>query len=146
MKGWGKPDQNKTKLSFSFYLASDVIQSHLGKLRQNPTFAHYLHVSGLNMASHALLETNSKQIGFFLGKSPAHTWREDISSRMNIHLAANMPKKPIPNGIKVSAGLPTTERCVPIQVKNGRIIQDGEEAWAVAAFVGIKDMKAVECT
>ena len=38
------------------------------------------------MFHHNLLQTNSKALAFFSGKSPEHTWRGDVSDRFQVYL------------------------------------------------------------
>ena len=70
---WGTPEEKLGKLSFSVYLASDVIGPNLQALRNNPHFMRLLDAGDFRMAYHALEQTKTQQVGYFLGKSSDHT-------------------------------------------------------------------------
>ena len=87
---WGRPSDNKGKLSISFYIASDILQPNLQLIRQSPVVQHILKAHKMNMSPHNLLQSDSKAIAFFSGKSVAHTWRKDLSERFQSYLTDHL--------------------------------------------------------
>ena len=87
---WGRPSDNKGKLSMSFYLASDILQPDIGTIRQDPTIQHILKINKMNIYPHNLLQSDSKPVAFFSGKSVAHTWRNDLKQRFGCYLTDNL--------------------------------------------------------
>ena len=83
---WGYPAEHWVKFQFSFYLTSDVIEANLKQLHHDPIFQESLHLGKLQMSAHSLKKTESKQIGFFLGKSPEHTSFRDKQNCLQKHL------------------------------------------------------------
>jgi hypothetical protein len=144
---WGSPKDEKGKFSFSFYLASDIIQPNLKELKQNEDMMTYLKKGNLNLATHRLLETNTKQLGFFLGKDPEHTWYDDIQARFQHHIdKAHDPSTM--TSLRWNAGTkdsPQTSSPIhPCQVKRSPLRLNGEETSVVMVSVGANDSRIIE--
>ena len=71
---WGKPSDNKTRIAFSFYVASEIITDGLEVLKKSPQFQTLLAKYKLTMLPHNLWQWDSKAVAFFSGQSPVHTW------------------------------------------------------------------------
>ena len=82
---WGKPSDNKSRITMSFYIASNVITDGLEVLKQSQAFQGLLTKYQLNLTPHTLLQSDSRAIAFFCGKSPIHTWREDLRRRFRLY-------------------------------------------------------------
>jgi hypothetical protein len=138
---WGSPKDGKSKVSFSFYLASDIIKSSLQELKKDDDMMAYLQKGKFNLASHCLLESNIKSIGFFLGKDPDHTWYLDIQARFQRHInSAHSPAST--TVLRWEAG--AKDDVHPCQVKRATLRSDGGETNVVMVSVGAKDIKTVE--
>ena len=70
---WGKPSENRSRIAFSFYVASEVILN-VSAFKSSPQFQTMLSKYKLVLIPHNLLQMESKAIAYFLGKSPTHTW------------------------------------------------------------------------
>ena len=77
MTHWGKPSDNRSRLAFSFYIASDIF-TDLNALKNSQKLQTILAKYKLLLLPHNLLQTDSKAVAFFAGKLSIHTWREDI--------------------------------------------------------------------
>ena len=75
---WGKPSNNKTQIALPFYVASEIIIEGLDVLKKSPQFQTLLSKYKLTMTPHNSLQSDSKAIAFFSGKSLMHTWRNDL--------------------------------------------------------------------
>ena len=131
---WGKPSENHGKLSISFYLASDVLKADLLALRQHHPLQHILKQHKLNMSSHNLLQSDSRAVAFFSGKSVAHTWRTDLRERFNTYLTeqlqdANTMHNLFGEDHEVPAQLPFHFRVTTIRSKR-------TQTQAIAIYVG----------
>ena len=82
---WGKPSENKTRIALSFYVASEVIREGLDALKKSLQVQAVLENYKLTMLPHNLLQSDSKAIAFFCGKSPTHTWRDDLRRRFQLY-------------------------------------------------------------
>ena len=122
---WGSPADDQAKVMFSFYISSNTIPN-LKALREDGDFDRYLKSGNLRVSPHDLLETESSNVGFFIGKAPTHTWKQDLSDRFSAH-------------IKAVANLEVTS-----QVKTTRVTADGVSAQACSLFVGKRDLLAVQ--
>ena len=83
---WGKPSNNKSRIAMSFYIASNIIQDGLDTVKKSHQFQEFLAKHKLTMNPHSLLQSDSKAIAFFLGKSPMHTWREDLCRWFQVYM------------------------------------------------------------
>ena len=131
---WGKPNENKSRIAMSFYIASDIIVDGLLALKKSPQFQSVLQKFKLNISPHTLLQTESKAVAFFSGKSPAHTWREDLRRRfasyLNEHLHDPMAVK---NIFGQDADVPTD---IPFYFKVTTVRNQKNKATAIAVYVG----------
>jgi len=123
---WGPRDQYQQKAAFSFYIASNIITT-LGVLREAPVMSQLLKRENIFMLNHTLHETKSKEICYFLGESPRHTYREAIASDVLAHLHQYLPKG----------------TSVPIQIKSTTAYCKDTKCQAIKLFVGYKDYDAV---
>ena len=122
---WGKADDNQFKGMFSFWLATDDIKPNLEELGNNNKLSKFLKESNMTMTTHRLHESIGRNVGFFLGKDPAHTWRDDPAERIRAHWRKNR-----------------NEDAPPLHVKKTTIRTRSESAWTVSLFVGDKDADA----
>ena len=86
---WGKADDNQFKGMFSFWLATGDIKPNLEELGNNNKLSKFLKESNMTMTTHRLHESIGRNVGFFLGKDPAHTWRDDPAERIRAHWRKN---------------------------------------------------------
>jgi hypothetical protein len=129
---WGRPSENKCKSEFSFYLASDMITANLRQLKEDDKMMEFLKAASIWMSAHALHQTSTKQVGFFLGKTPKHTSPIDLLQRLrNSFLYTNQQQD----------GLATD---VPLQIKQTKIQVDEVTAEALVLIVGAKDYPAIQ--
>ena len=71
---WGKPQEDKAKTLFSFYISSTVITPSLKELRDNAPIKKFLEVSKCQLNTHHLKESMSHIVAYFLGKDVQHTY------------------------------------------------------------------------
>ena len=86
LMNWGKPSKCCSKLALSFYIASAILTPDLLQLKQSCHFQNVVKMSKFNMLQHNLLQTDSKALAFFSGKSSGHTWRGDLSDRLQMYM------------------------------------------------------------
>ena len=122
---WGAAAEQRFRITMSFYLQTDAISSTLKELLQNPSIKDYTTTTGWRLTTHTLLESADREIGFFLGKSVEHTWRDGMWSRLTDHL--------LTHGLDV-----------PISIRENRIKATEGNAHVVSVFAGAKDAKAIE--
>ena len=87
---WGRPSDNKGKMSMSFYVASDILKPDITNIRQDPSIQHLLRQHKMTIYPHNLLQSDSRPVAFFSGKSIAHTWRNDLKERFGGYLAEQL--------------------------------------------------------
>ena len=91
-----------------------------------------LDAGNIRMAYHALEQTKTQQVGYFLGKSSDHTWRKELSMRFQHHIDQRLIiEKSKCKSIKIQLR-PTTARA------------GGVESTVVSIFVGAADVQQVE--
>jgi hypothetical protein len=90
---WGSPNDNKRKAAFSFYIASDYITANLKSLRDDDNMKKALTSQNISMAPHKLHESLDVSIGFLLGETQKHTYREELEKRIRVHLQHSQLKK-----------------------------------------------------
>jgi len=83
---WGKPSDGTTKIVFSFWLTSTTIKKDLAQLRMDSDFTEMLKGTNTYMKVTKLHEPHSKIVGYFLGKDIIHTNRDDITTRLAVHI------------------------------------------------------------
>jgi Skp family chaperone for outer membrane proteins len=144
---WGRPDEGKEKLVFSFYIASDIIHPNLTELKKNHNLERFLELGKFSLTSHRLHESNTKFLGFFLGKNPDYTWFDDIETRFSQHINTHLSKNTKTSTLqwKDSDKQPPLEidefKC---QAKRANIRHEGEDIPVVMISVGNKDFKSIE--
>ena len=82
---WGKPSNNHARLAFSFYIASEIIID-TSSLKNSQKFQNMLSKHKLMLLPHTLLQIDQKAVAFFSGKSPNHTWREDLRRQFQLYV------------------------------------------------------------
>ena len=87
---WGRPSNNKGKLSMSFYIALDILQPDVKAICHDPTIQHILKLHKMTLYPHNLLQLDSKPVAFFSGKSVAHTWHNNLKQRFGCYLTENL--------------------------------------------------------
>jgi hypothetical protein len=140
---WGSPSDNQSRLAFSFYIASSIISPDMKTLRFNDKFSQFLEVGDYRMAPHSLHETNSKPIGFFLGKAVQHTWRDDLSARLQQHIETQLLNHcdEANREMTSTSDIPDT---IPISVKATQTTSKDAKAHTLTVFTGIKDKKYLD--
>lgn len=103
---WGRPNSGQERTSFSFYLQTNKIQPGLQDLRDDPDLKNLLKQGNMYLHYHQLHETQSKVVGYFFGKDPYHTYRQELASRTTTHLS--------------HLGLDVRTQVIVSQVKSGR--------------------------
>ena len=131
---WGSPSEGKGKLAFSFYIGSTIIGEDLQAVKQSKQFQKFLSQSKFKVTPHYLHQTESKPLAFFSGKSPTHTWRQDLRERFQEYLNHYLKD---PNAISNLFGeyqhVPTT---IPFFLKISKIRTKHTTATAVLVDVG----------
>jgi hypothetical protein len=90
---WGSPNDNKRKAAFSFYVATDYIAAELKSLRDGVNMKKALTDQNISMSAHKLHESLDSSIGFLLGKTQKHTYREEMEQRIQEHLQHSLLKR-----------------------------------------------------
>ena len=83
---WGAANEQQFCITVSFYLQTNAISSTLQEIYKNADIKDHTMATGWRITPHTLLESANKEIGFFLGKSVEHTWRNGMWSRLTTHL------------------------------------------------------------
>ena len=93
---WGRWIDNHQRTTLSFYLASNTISS-VTTLKGKSLIKQYLQNGHCTMNVTYLHESRAKLLGFFQGKDPKHTHRNDILQRISAHLQKHaQAQTPIP--------------------------------------------------
>jgi hypothetical protein len=142
---WGHKKEGKWKKSLSFYIASDKIEPNLRALKEAPSVYAILKDLNLRMSPHSLLESSDSQIGFFLGKSQKHTWRDDLCRRLSHHMQIHQYKathsqQEFPDDTDENAQMPPP---IPIAAKPRTISFQDVTAEVITIFVGKRDATTV---
>ena len=87
---WGRPSDNKGKLSMSFYIASDILQPDIMSIQQDPLIQRILKQHKMMLYPHNLLQSDSRPVAYFSGKSVAHTWRKDLKEPFGTYLTEQL--------------------------------------------------------
>ena len=122
---WGAAAELRFRITVSFYLQTDVISPTLKELFRHSLIKEHTTNTGWRLSAHTLLESADRKIGFFMGKSVEHTWRDGMWSRLTDHLLAH--------------GLD-----VPISIRENRIKATEGNAHVVSVFAGSKDVAVIE--
>ena len=123
---WGAAAEQKFRITASFYVQTDDVISHtLKELFKSLDIQEYIDTTGWRIKAHTLLESADREIGFFLGKSVEHTWRDGMWMRLTDHL--------LTHGIDA-----------PISIWDNRIKATEGNAHVVSVFAGAKDATAIE--
>jgi hypothetical protein len=147
IENWGHRREDVWKTNMSFYIASDVIEQDLKKLRGNSSMESTLTELSLRMSSTTLHESTDEAIGFFLGKSQQHTWRDDLVDRVTLHLQKSQRLQHVAEDGKpninnnISANLPET---IPLSAKLRTITTNEVQADVITLFAGKSDAKQVK--
>jgi hypothetical protein len=143
---WGSPVENKRKATFSFYVASEHLKEDLISLREDDTMKRALNDQNITMSRHKLLQSLDAPIGFLLGKTQQHTYRDEMEKRIQIHLQDSQAKQQLkekgkPEFIPEGMELPPF---IPVSAKP-RTLQAGEtKAEVITIFVGEHDHTLVK--
>ena len=70
----------------SFYVGSMVIGEDLAELKTSKPFQTFLSSSKFKAFPHCLHQTESKPLALFSGKSPKHTWRQNLQEQFKEYL------------------------------------------------------------
>ena len=122
---WGAAAEQRFRITMTFYLQTNVIGPTLKELFQNPSIKEHIATTGWRLTAHTLLESADCKIGFFLGKSVKHTWRDGMWSRLTDHLLTH--------------GLDA-----PISIRKNQIKTTKGNAHVVSVFAGARDVTAIE--
>ena len=106
---WEHPKNNKTRTTFLFHVATDVISRNLRELKQHPQFDDYCRLGRCMVQPSQLRQSRSKMIGLLSGKDVRYTNRIDMADRIARHLHnhtedCDIPVNIVPlneNGIRV---------------------------------------------
>jgi hypothetical protein len=136
---WGSPSDNKSQLSFSFYIASNTMES-LRTIKEHPFMVKFLKLSGFKLRAHQLHESKTKVLGYFMGKSVIHTNRDDVKERFTSHINCRL------DSLRHSPDHKTKcyPKTIPIQIINQYPKQDGVEAEALGLVCGANDHALLE--
>ena len=121
---WGRPQDNKKRTTFSFWICSNVIEFGLQALRTNVKIQSYLQYGGCVMNSTNLRESKSKIVAYLQGKDPRHTHRITMAQRITDEILA-----PLQATVPIACNIITTN------INGYRIL---------AIAVGSKDANQVE--
>ena len=134
LTNWGSPSEGKGKLAFSFYIGSTIIGEDLDKVTQSRQFQRFLTQSKFKITPHFLHQTESKPVAFFSGKSPKHTWRQNLRDRFQEYLNHYLKDpKAIHNIFGEDEQIPTQ---IPFYLKVTKIQTKNTAATAIVVFVG----------
>ena len=131
---WGSPSEAKGKLAFSFYIGSTIIGEDLHAVKQSKLFQQFLTQSKLQVTPHYLHQTESKPVAFFSGKSPTHTWRQELRERFQEYLNTHLKD---PNVIlDIFGDDKQVPSIIPFYLKVGKIRTKNTSATAIMLYVG----------
>ena len=131
---WGKPTDNKTRIAMSFYVASDIIIDGLEVIKKSRQFQDLLGKYKLTLLPHNLLQSDSKAVAFFSGKSPVHTWQDDLRRRFKLYLDTYLQDtKAVLNIFGEDAEVPTE---IPFYFKVTTLRNKTTKTSAVSLYVG----------
>lgn len=82
---WGRAIDGLKRTTFSFWCASDIIPS-VAKLRQADKIQAYLAAGKCTMSVTYLHESRAKVVAYLQGKSPIHTNRDIMTTRLANHI------------------------------------------------------------
>ena len=134
MINWGSPSDGKGKIAFSFYIGSTIIGEDLEELKQSRQFQKFLSQSQFKVTPHYLHQTESKPLAFFSGKSPKHTWRQDLRDRFQDYLNFHLKDpKAISDIFGEDEQVPTQ---IPFYLKVSTIRTKNTVASAIIVYVG----------
>ena len=123
---WGKPTENKTRTSILFYVASDLIPPNINMLRQHESFDSIIRAGKCTVQKTCLHQAQAKTLGYFGGKDPQHTNRDELAHRLSQHLE------------KYST------RFLPVQVIASNVINKQHTTRMCTVLVGAKDLEAAQ--
>jgi hypothetical protein len=127
---WGHAREEKRRTCMSFYLETSVVSKSLRELFSYDPLKNALKTRNIRMTTHCLHESLDAEVGFFMGKSPKYTWRDDLATRIQDHLKISIEGNPM----------------IPVSVRN-HVVKDGDdEIDVVSLFVGSRDYSTVTST
>jgi hypothetical protein len=129
---WGRPSDKKCKNEFSFYIATDTISSNLRQLKEDDDMISFLKTASIWMTPHTLHQTSSKQVGFFLGKTPKHTSIPELLSRLRHAFGYT-------NQVKDAQA-----KDIPLQIKTLKIKVEDVTADALVLFAGTTNFSVIQ--
>ena len=140
LMNWGKPSERRGKLALSFYIASAVITPDLAHLKKSCHLQDVLKASKFNISPHILIQTDSKPLAFFSGKSPDHTWREDLSDRFQIYMDNYLQEDNDIANIFGEDFINQVPKQIPFYLKPATIRSKNHKTQAVVIYVGAQHL------
>ena len=130
---WGNPSKGKGKLAFSSYIGSTIIGEDFQTVTKSRQFQNFLTKTKLKVTPHYLHQTDSEPLAFFSGKSPKHTWRQDLHKRFQAYLNQYFhDPKAISNIFGEDEQAPTQ---IPFYLKVGKLRTKNMTATAILVYV-----------
>jgi hypothetical protein len=83
---WGGPSEQKSRMMWMFYVASDHLTPSLHILRHDSRITQYLLNGNISMQYTKLVESNSHILFHVANKDPTHTNRIELEARLENHI------------------------------------------------------------
>ena len=84
---WGNPNKGKGWLAMPYYIGSTIVGEDLSKLKKSKALQTFLTTTSLIYFHTTNIKQNLNLWRFFFsGKSPIHTWRQDLQQRFKEYL------------------------------------------------------------
>ena len=131
---WGKPSDRRGRLALSFYVSSAVLTPDLALLKTSCHFRDAIKKAKFTLSNHNLLQTESKALAYFSGKTPQHTWRKDLYTRFQQYLDLYMQDNgAVANIFGEDEQVP---RAMPFYLKAMTVKSTNHTASVIAIYVG----------